>query len=377
MRWMKRARDGAAPETSPQSHRSVDLSIVVRRSSWLMIGLGWATILSAMDVLPAELSHGVPLAGLLIAPLLALGLFIRASHRRRLRLFLLATVEAVLIALMLPDMRDFLAVRLAGATLAGERSVSLVELNVWDLNRDPVKTIAWLRSTNADVIVLAEARESFVGELARAFPDYPTLVTCEVRPYCGQVVLSRFSGRLVPGGRWVADGYRHSAPGDQTMALAAVELDIPGPDGVNRPTPVVAVHLDRRGVSGVVEHQAESLLRAVTAASGRFRTRLILAGDFNASPWSPQMRRFDRTVGAERISAFAPTWPSALRLGAGFSVQPLLAIDHIYLGCAWKARQLRVGKDVGSDHRPLVARFDARAGATADCPNVREGPNGG
>lgn len=350
------------PVSSPAAAPTIPVpaqGTVLRRTSWLMAGVGGAVVLSAVGMLPADLSHGVPLVFPILAVLLGAGLLSRPIRQHRLRLMALAGVEIVLLALMLPDMRDLLAVRTSGRAPAGARSVSLVELNVWDLNSDPARTIAWLRSTNADVIVLAEARERFVAELVKAFPDYPTMITCEARPYCGEVILSRFSGRRIPGGWWVADGLRHSLPVDQGLALAAVELSIPDTDGRDQPTPVVTVHIDRRGFSSITDGQIGALLQAVDVARGRFRSRLILAGDFNASPWSPQMRRFDQAVGAARISAFSPTWPTILQV---------LAIDQAYLGCAWKARQLRVGEDVGSDHRPLIARFDLQPEATPGCP---------
>jgi endonuclease/exonuclease/phosphatase (EEP) superfamily protein YafD len=354
-------------DAPPSKPRLVTRARWTRRTTLVLglaaAGLGVAVSLAALGVLPVELSHGVPLAAGLAVAGLAAGLAFRPPLFRRLLLPLLLALEAACVALMWPDIRSAWMLHGAGGRPADGPSFSLVEFNVWDDNADPARTLRWLRAANADIIVLAEAREPFIADLGKAFPDYPTFVTCSNRPYCGVVILSRFKGRLLDGGWWIADGLNHPFGSLDHMALAAVELDVPGAAGGMTPTPVIAVHLDRRGLSGVSNSQSLDLLAAVGRASGRRAAGLILAGDFNTSPWSPQMRMLDealrRTAGARRISVFAPTWPSGSAFGALLSPPPFLAIDHVYLGCEWVSQRLAVGPDAGSDHRSLIARFAA------------------
>jgi endonuclease/exonuclease/phosphatase (EEP) superfamily protein YafD len=85
------------------------------------------------------------------------------------------------------------------------------------------------------------------------------------------------------------------------------------------------------------------------------RSTLIVAGDFNASPWSFALRRQDARFGIPRLTRALATWPVS-RTQWGFTVPfPLLPIDHIYAGPAWRLVSLSRGPRLGSDHLPLVA----------------------
>lgn len=318
--------------------------------NWSVAILGLCAILSALALASPSLAHALPWTAAMAALAIALGFVSYRRPRAPLHRFVLIPIFLGCAALVSPDMLGFLGMKLAPPDAPGR--IRLVELNVWDANSDPARTIAWLRQTDADVILLAEARESFIRDLSGAFPDYPTFITCAGRPYCGVVILSRFPGSVLAGGRLVADGLQHPAGRDADLAVAAAELRIPASDGRTLPTPVVAIHLDRRGFSSVSETQIDLALDAVKAAAGRHGDALVLGGDFNASPWSPQLQRFAAALGAPRVSLFTPTWPARL---AG--LPPVLAIDHVYLGCSWRAAQMQAGPFVGSDHRPLMTTF--------------------
>lgn len=81
-----------------------------------------------------------------------------------------------------------------------------------------------------------------------------------------------------------------------------------------------------------------------------------VAGDFNATPWCPPLRRVMAEAGWRAAVATWPsgTWPVAV---------PFLhiPIDHLLLDGAWAAVRVRTGPDIGSDHFPVlvdVARMD-------------------
>ena len=76
----------------------------------------------------------------------------------------------------------------------------------------------------------------------------------------------------------------------------------------------------------------------------------ILAGDLNATPWSNGMR-VAAAHGLLRSAAYAPSWPSRL---------PLLPIDHVLASPHWSVLERQIGPDVGSDHRPVLARLAIR-----------------
>jgi endonuclease/exonuclease/phosphatase (EEP) superfamily protein YafD len=85
-------------------------------------------------------------------------------------------------------------------------------------------------------------------------------------------------------------------------------------------------------------------------------SRLILAGDFNITPWSRGMRRQDKLLAPLRRWTVAWfTWPAR---AAGFAWPlPLLPIDHVYAGPAWGSVRLRRVRIPGSDHFATEATF--------------------
>jgi endonuclease/exonuclease/phosphatase (EEP) superfamily protein YafD len=98
--------------------------------------------------------------------------------------------------------------------------------------------------------------------------------------------------------------------------------------------------------------ERDAALNAVAALiAGPDADRTILLGDFNCTPWSPVFRDLVTATGLRSTATGAgltPTWFSRwLPLG--------LVIDHILVGSAIETQRHDVGRDVGSDHFPVIA----------------------
>lgn len=240
----------------------------------------------------------------------------------------------------------------SAAPFAGREQglLKVVTLNVWDEGVDREQEVAFLRSVNADVIILEEAREDFITRLSVLADLYPTRVTCSEYPYCGVVILAKAPGRLLQGGAWL-DALRLSQPYPAfTWRYAAVELSMSTPDGVIF-APIHAVHVKRGELVGPSARQLPNLAERLQRSSNTDRS--IVAGDFNTTPWSHAMRAFDARVDVHRITHMLPTWPTPSKYGK--MVPPFIAIDHIFVGEEWRVVRLERGPDVGSDHYPLIA----------------------
>jgi endonuclease/exonuclease/phosphatase (EEP) superfamily protein YafD len=77
----------------------------------------------------------------------------------------------------------------------------------------------------------------------------------------------------------------------------------------------------------------------------------IVMGDLNMSMWSPYYRDFIRSTGMKNTRqgyGIQPSWPVDA---------PLLQIpiDHCLISKEISVRNNRIGKDIGSDHHPLIA----------------------
>lgn len=70
----------------------------------------------------------------------------------------------------------------------------------------------------------------------------------------------------------------------------------------------------------------------------------IIAGDFNATPWSSAFADIDY----KRATGLQPTWPMRY---FGIPVDQVLVSEH------WQVAQSKAGPDIGSDHLPIIAKL--------------------
>jgi endonuclease/exonuclease/phosphatase (EEP) superfamily protein YafD len=126
---------------------------------------------------------------------------------------------------------------------------------------------------------------------------------------------------------------------------------------VNGPSiELIAVHL-HRPLPGPSARDAGAV-RALEDLSSRYdRRRLIIAGDFNLTPWSFGLRRLDRRLGLQRRDRAAFSWPARLA-GLPWPL-PILPIDHLYAGAGWRTVAVKVGPAIGATHYPLVVDLEA------------------
>lgn len=93
----------------------------------------------------------------------------------------------------------------------------------------------------------------------------------------------------------------------------------------------------------------------VAAQVGRDPAALV-AGDFNATPWSASYREFRRRT--QLLDSAAGYWPWPTWFGENLAGRILaVPIDHLFHGSGWRVIERRIGADIGSDHRPLIVRL--------------------
>jgi endonuclease/exonuclease/phosphatase family metal-dependent hydrolase len=146
-------------------------------------------------------------------------------------------------------------------------------------------------------------------------------------------------------------------------------LDLAG-DGIPSLEAVVRVHDQRVHVLGlhtrwpITPRLAQLRDRALEHAAQRAHASAmptVAAGDLNLSPDSPGYARLLQQSGLRDVLAgqgWHPTWM------AGF--WPLaLRIDHQLASPSLCIDQAQVGPEIGSDHRPLIARYRLPAAKAA------------
>lgn len=218
---------------------------------------------------------------------------------------------------------------------AAADGLHIVSLNVYQDNRDFDAAIAYLRSTDADVILAMENDQAWTDALSAALDgDYPYSVKIPQDNTYGMALWSRFE---------LVGAERNELAGGGTPSI---RTRIRRADG-SLPT-LFAVH-PRPPHPGQDSGQRDAelmLLADLVRDSGR---PTIVIGDFNDVGWSHVTETFQR-VG----QVIDP------RIGRGFyatfdAKNPLMRwpLDHVFHTDDFGVIRFATGPAVGSDHFPL------------------------
>lgn len=100
------------------------------------------------------------------------------------------------------------------------------------------------------------------------------------------------------------------------------------------------------GNSRLRNEQLEKIAQSVSQQ----KLPVVVAGDLNATPWSPHFRKFEKAAMLKdtgRRSGWRPTWPAVF--------PPLwIPLDHCLVSKEFLYASRTVGKSVGSDHYPII-----------------------
>jgi endonuclease/exonuclease/phosphatase (EEP) superfamily protein YafD len=277
-----------------------------------------------------NLNHAAPFW--LLGAFAAAGLWAAAGRSER--------VTPVLALVAVVASAWLIAPEIAGAIHFGpgrpsREVLKVIQFNVWADNIDPAGTARWIASQDADVVVLEEATPP-IAEALQA--RYPYATVCNRHDYCSTMILSRR--------RPIAE----AAHGSLSQGWATY----PGAGG---PFTVVGAHVSWPWPPGAQAAQSRVLALMLAHLP---KARMIVAGDFNSTPWTFALRRQDRAFGLERRTRALFSWPAVNTFDwRKPSPLPLLPIDHVYAGPGWRTVSVRRGPKLGSDHYPVVVTLTA------------------
>jgi endonuclease/exonuclease/phosphatase (EEP) superfamily protein YafD len=208
----------------------------------------------------------------------------------------------------------------------------LLSFNVWFRNPDMATTAAYIEQSQADAVVLLELTPPQAERLRPLLPSYPYF---HIEP-------SRMSAAVFT--KWPVLA-AESMPLAKDGAIAArMQIDWRG-----TPVTVLGVHLNWPLGPRNSQFRNDELA-GVVAFSKAQREPLIVAGDFNLTPWSEffsdaleESGLHDSAVGF----GLGRTWPAQFA--------PLgIRIDHCLISREWQSLRVDIGRPLGSDHLPVM-----------------------
>jgi len=219
------------------------------------------------------------------------------------------------------------------AAHVNEPTFRLLSFNVWYRNPDMATTAAYIEQSQADAVVLLELTPPQAEALRPLLPSYPHYYNEPSR--MGAAVFTKWPMLAA-----------ESMPLAKGGAVAArVRLDWRG-----SPITVLGVHLNWPLGPRNSKFRNEELA-GVVAFSKSQTEPLIVAGDFNLTPWSEYFSAALEESGlhdSARGFGLGRSWPAQFA-PAG------IRIDHCLLSRQWQSQRVDIGPSLGSDHLPLVA----------------------
>ena len=214
--------------------------------------------------------------------------------------------------------------------------LKVVTLNTlyWADNTD--KIVRFIRKETPDIILLQELPIEKLTILNLLRNDYPWQKHCAELADCGLAILSRTP--------WREASIVFRPEKNERYVWARF-----GPDFANMT--VAGVHLNWPYFSNQ-RSDLETLYRDLPKSSGP----VLIAGDFNATPWSWTLQSFTAANNLWPAGPFRPTWPVrkfSQDAVCGLCI-PQIQIDHVLVSGQFRILNSRTGPYVGSDHLPLI-----------------------
>lgn len=204
----------------------------------------------------------------------------------------------------------------------------VVTANVLYRNATPEALVRELVSYDADVLALEEISPRWQRHL-------------EAAPYPHRVLAPR------DGPRGLALLSRVPLESTRTLSLEgvlAIEAELSSPR-----VRILVVHLN----APLDGRRADAWRAQYAALARRARGLTIVLGDLNATPHSAAIAALERAgLRSAHLAlgrGLASTWPN------GTSLAPPLLIDHVLISSHVRARRIREGRGMGSNHRPVIA----------------------
>jgi len=223
--------------------------------------------------------------------------------------------------------------------------IKIAAANVHTENADHDSLLKLIEEESPDIVILPEVDELWARALRPLNSQYAVHT---IRPDSLGNFGMAFYSRLHGDAAWSTLGVEKIRPGFETPQIDAT-LQFTDPAGVVRRIRVIGLHpLPPIKYGNTIARDA--VLNEATALAGRHELPTILAGDFNATRYCRIMQAARRDGLADAMAPLRVSWPNTWSWPiTGIRIDQILATDD------WRVVESHAGRDIGSDHLPMVA----------------------
>lgn len=205
-----------------------------------------------------------------------------------------------------------------------DKTMKMMQYNLRFDNENMDKVQNFLLENPIDIATFQEVTYTHKEKLEWLKHEYPYQAYCEFATVGGEMIISKYPftnhGGCVKGEGLV---WREIDANSKKFSLVSLHLHWPYP--LNQFEQISTLSKELEKIKGSV----------------------ILAGDFNAVPWSHSVRRVENASHTKVIDGVR--W--SIRVG-----YIDLPIDHV-LTSGFRVSDISVGEDLGSDHLPIITTF--------------------
>ena len=221
-------------------------------------------------------------------------------------------------------------------TAPHEKPLRLMVFNVLTENENHFAAIDHVLKTDADIVLLLEVDETWQPNLEPLRVKYPHLVEELFHGNFGIACYTHLPLKSSEVRRFTQ------------WKLPTLVLNL---DHLGRPLTFIGTHPEPP-IGGVNAHEWREQLSAIGSLLAGLTGEVIVAGDFNATPWCEGMRLLRQKGGLDFHSVdpvWLPTW--------GHKLPVMIPIDHVLLKGGLTVQKRVIGPEIGSDHHSVTVEI--------------------
>ncbi|MDI1312155.1 endonuclease/exonuclease/phosphatase family protein [Prosthecobacter sp.] len=217
-----------------------------------------------------------------------------------------------------------------------EKPLRVMTFNVQTENKTPHAAIHHVLASDADIVCLLEVDETWRANLEPLRLKYPHRVEELNDGNFGIACYTRLPLKSLEARRYTI------------WRLPTLVLNL---DHHGSPLTFIGAHTIPP-MGGLSAHEWREHLSAIAALAASLSGEVIVAGDFNATPWCEGMRLLRENSGLDFRSA-DPVWPPTW----GLYLPMMIPIDHVLTKRGLTVQKRTLGPETGSDHRSVTVEI--------------------